>query len=84
MDLWLECWMRQMVGGWKKYKKMHSFLKMNQQRVVTVDEGELAAELCLAATITYPVPCLCQMIKQARRGKLPIYNNSFGLNSEIV
>lgn len=49
MDIWLQCWMRQM---------------MNQQRVVTVDEGELAAELCLAATITYPVPCLCEMVKQ--------------------
>uniref|UniRef100_A0A915MLX5 Mediator of RNA polymerase II transcription subunit 24 n=1 Tax=Meloidogyne javanica TaxID=6303 RepID=A0A915MLX5_MELJA len=49
MDIWLQCWMRQM---------------MNQQRIVTVDESELASELCLAATITYPVPCLCEMIKQ--------------------
>jgi hypothetical protein len=49
MDIWLQCWMRQM---------------MNHCRVVTVDEGELAAELCLSATITYPVPCLCEMIKQ--------------------
>ncbi|KAF7633983.1 hypothetical protein Mgra_00006611 [Meloidogyne graminicola] len=49
MDIWLQCWMRQM---------------MNHQRIVTVDEGELASELCLAATITYPVPCLCEMIKQ--------------------
>ncbi|CAK5079677.1 unnamed protein product [Meloidogyne enterolobii] len=50
MDIWLQCWMRQM---------------MNHQRIVTVDESELASELCLAATITYPVPLECILFERA-------------------
>ncbi|KAL3100953.1 hypothetical protein niasHS_001413 [Heterodera schachtii] len=49
MDIWLHCWLGQML---------------NQTRIATVDEGELAVELCLATAFTYPVPCLCEMIKQ--------------------
>lgn len=59
MDIWLQCWMRQMMN----------------KRVATVDEGEIAAELCLAVTLTYPVPCLCEMVKQvstAMHGHLPV------------
>ncbi|KAI3413445.1 hypothetical protein GPALN_010938 [Globodera pallida] len=49
MDIWLHCWLGQML---------------NQTRIATVDEGELSGELCLATAFTYPVPCLCEMIKQ--------------------
>jgi len=33
-------------------------------KLMTADEMELASELCLAAALTYPVPCLMEMTKQ--------------------